>query len=53
MKSPDYAEGVRMVKLWQRGLGIKIYVEDQRGSLNWGDSQWIFFGDVDGNILTL
>lgn len=23
------------------------------GALSWGDSQWFFFGDVDGNILTL
>ncbi|KAG9942092.1 hypothetical protein KCU85_g9363, partial [Aureobasidium melanogenum] len=52
MKTPDYDEAVRTVKLWQKIAGTKIYVEDQRGCLNWGDTQWIFFGDIDGNILT-
>ncbi|KAH4089119.1 hypothetical protein HBH70_026520 [Parastagonospora nodorum] len=52
IKSPDYSESVRTIKLWQKIASTKIYVEDQRGCLNWGDSQWIFYGDIDGNILT-
>ncbi|RSL95252.1 hypothetical protein CDV31_013983 [Fusarium ambrosium] len=36
----------------QKARGSKIYVEDQRGCLEWGDTQWCFTGDPDGNILT-
>jgi len=48
-KTPDYAKAVDEVKR----RGNRVYVEDMRGCLNWGDTIWIFFGDEDGNILTL
>ncbi|CAK7243311.1 MAG: hypothetical protein STHCBS139747_004829 [Sporothrix thermara] len=35
----------------QRARGSKIFVEDQRGCLEWGDTQWCFTGDPDDNIL--
>ncbi|KIX08845.1 uncharacterized protein Z518_03502 [Rhinocladiella mackenziei CBS 650.93] len=41
----DYAAGLAK----QRARGTRIYVADQRG---WGDTQWFFCGDVDGNMLT-
>ncbi|OAG35201.1 hypothetical protein AYO21_10599 [Fonsecaea monophora] len=44
---PDYYKAVADIKK----LGKKIYVEDQRGCLVWGDTQWIFYGDCDGNFL--
>ncbi|GME37612.1 hypothetical protein FDECE_3452 [Neofusicoccum parvum] len=49
IKTKDYAGALRQAK----EKGTKIYIEDQRGCLNWGDSQWFFFADVDGNIVTL
>ncbi|KAJ9144521.1 hypothetical protein NKR23_g5883 [Pleurostoma richardsiae] len=36
----------------QVARGSKIYVDDQRGCLEWGDTQWCFTGDTDGNIMT-
>ncbi|KAF5011151.1 hypothetical protein FDECE_2715 [Fusarium decemcellulare] len=33
----------------QKARGSKIYIEDQR---EWGDTQWCFTGDPDGNIVT-
>ncbi|KAH6967582.1 hypothetical protein BKA56DRAFT_678749 [Ilyonectria sp. MPI-CAGE-AT-0026] len=36
----------------QKARGSKIYIEDQRGCLEWGDTQWCFTGDPDANILT-
>ncbi|RTE72421.1 hypothetical protein BHE90_013155, partial [Fusarium euwallaceae] len=49
IKTKDYAGALKKAK----ADGHKIYVEDQRGCLNWGDSQWFFFADTDGNIVTL
>ncbi|KIW76433.1 hypothetical protein Z517_11179 [Fonsecaea pedrosoi CBS 271.37] len=49
MKTPSFEAAQRTAK----ERGYKIYIEEQRGALNWGDSQWFFFGDVDGNLLTL
>ncbi|KAL4861617.1 hypothetical protein BDV12DRAFT_179943 [Aspergillus spectabilis] len=49
MKTPSFADALRDVK----ERGYKIYIDDQRGCMNWGDSQWFFFGDVDHNPLTL
>ncbi|KAF5010400.1 hypothetical protein FDECE_3452 [Fusarium decemcellulare] len=49
IKTKDYAGALAKAK----ADGHKIYIEDQRGCLNWGDSQWFFFGDSDGNIVTL
>jgi catechol 2,3-dioxygenase-like lactoylglutathione lyase family enzyme len=31
--------------------GVHIYQEDQRAPLGWGDSEWFFFADPDGNVL--
>jgi catechol 2,3-dioxygenase-like lactoylglutathione lyase family enzyme len=45
---PDYAASLAK----QKEMGTKMYIEDQRGCLEWGDTQWFFFGDLDGNILT-
>ncbi|KAF9886958.1 hypothetical protein FE257_010699 [Aspergillus nanangensis] len=49
IKTPDYASALADAKK----RGYKIYIDEQRGCLVWGDSQWFYFGDVDGNILTL
>jgi hypothetical protein len=32
--------------------GVQIFLKDAQASLNWGDSEWFFFADPDGNILT-
>ena len=32
--------------------GVKIFMHDQRAGLAWGDSEWFYFADPDGNILT-
>ncbi|KIX09041.1 uncharacterized protein Z518_00119 [Rhinocladiella mackenziei CBS 650.93] len=47
-KVPDYAGALAH----QKARGTKIYVEDQRACLMWGNTQWFFFGDMDGNLLT-
>jgi predicted enzyme related to lactoylglutathione lyase len=31
--------------------GIRIYQEQQRCGLGWGDSEWFYFADPDGNVL--
>jgi len=49
MKTPSHTYAVKQVK----ELGAKIFCEDQRGHMNWGDSQYIFYGDRDGNLLCL
>ncbi|KAH6988299.1 hypothetical protein BKA56DRAFT_477951 [Ilyonectria sp. MPI-CAGE-AT-0026] len=49
MKTPSFLDAQRTVN----ERGYKIYIDEQRGALSWGDSQWFFFGDVDGNVLTL
>ncbi|KAL6236548.1 hypothetical protein BDW75DRAFT_239203 [Aspergillus navahoensis] len=49
MKTPTFEDAQRMAI----DRGYKIYIDEQRGCLNWRDSVWFYFGDVDGNILTL
>jgi catechol 2,3-dioxygenase-like lactoylglutathione lyase family enzyme len=48
-KVDDYRGGLADFK--RRGIRI-LGDEDQRGWLQWGDSQWFFFADPDGNFLT-
>ena len=31
--------------------GVQVHLENQRGAYGWGDSEWFYFGDPDGNIL--
>jgi catechol 2,3-dioxygenase-like lactoylglutathione lyase family enzyme len=32
--------------------GTHIFMQDQKAGFGWGDSEWFFFADPDGNILT-
>ncbi|EKG15278.1 hypothetical protein MPH_07527 [Macrophomina phaseolina MS6] len=49
IRTKDYAGALKKAK----EKGTNIFMEDWRGCLNWGDSQWFFFGGIDGNIVTL
>lgn len=49
IKTPGVSDALEKAKK----DGHRIYIDDQRGCLNWGDSQWFYFADVDGNIVTL
>jgi catechol 2,3-dioxygenase-like lactoylglutathione lyase family enzyme len=31
--------------------GVRIFLENQLGAYGWGDSEWFYFGDPDGNLL--
>jgi hypothetical protein len=31
--------------------GVRVLVENQLGAYKWGDSEWFYFADPDGNIL--
>ncbi len=31
--------------------GVQLYLENQLGAYMWGDSEWFFFSDPDGNVL--
>ena len=35
-----------------RRRGVRIFMHDQKAGLAWGDSEWFYCADPDGNILT-